>query len=92
MRCLYRGGEFLQVPELDMERLEAAWREAVFAMYLAEGKIEAEVVENMRSWQHSGFHADQSVLLAAGDRAGIERVEACMTRCPFMQEHRGPVL
>ncbi|NLX95839.1 MAG: hypothetical protein GXY83_06660 [Rhodopirellula sp.] len=60
-----REGEFLEVPELDKERLLAAWQEAVFALYLAEGKIEAEVVENMRSWPHSGFSVDQSVFLAA---------------------------
>ena len=77
------GGEFLEVPEFDIERLEAAWREAVFALYLAEGKIGPEVVENMRNWPHSGFHVDQSVWLAAGDRAGIERVVGYMTRCPF---------
>ena len=41
-------GDFLEVPEFDMDRLHAAWREAVFALYLAEGKIEPEVVENMR--------------------------------------------
>ena len=56
---------------------------AVFALYLAENKIEAEVVENMRSWPHSGFHVDQSVFLAAGNRAGLERVMHYMTRCPF---------
>jgi hypothetical protein len=77
------AGEFLELPELDMERLHGAWREAVFALYLAAGKIEPEVVENMRSWPHSGFHVDQSVYLPAGDRAGLERVMNYMTRCPF---------
>jgi hypothetical protein len=48
-------GEFLELPELDIQRLEAAWQEAVFALYLGEGKIEPEVVENMRTWQHSGL-------------------------------------
>ena len=38
-------GEFVELPELDIERLEAAWQEAVFALYLAEDKIEPEVVE-----------------------------------------------
>ena len=66
------AGEFREVPELDVERLCAAWREAVFDLYLAEGKIEPEVVENMRTWPHSGFSVDQSVFLAAGDRPGIE--------------------
>jgi hypothetical protein len=77
------GGEFLEVPEFDMERLETAWQVAVFALYLAEEKIEPEVVENMRTWPHSGFHVDQSVHLAADDRAGIERLMQYMTRCPF---------
>ncbi len=78
-----RDGEFLEVAELDKERLREAWQEAVFALYLAEGKIEAEVVENMRSWPHSGFSVDQSVFLAAGDREGIERLVQYMTGCPF---------
>ena len=77
------GGDFLELPELDLERLEVAWREAVFGLYLAEEKIEPEVVENMRTWEHSGFGVDQSVLLAAGDQAGIERLVQYMTRCPF---------
>jgi hypothetical protein len=66
-----------------MDRLHDAWREAVFALYLAEGKIEPEAVEKMRSWPHSGFHVDQSVHLAADDRAGVERLMQYMTRCPF---------
>ena len=61
----------------------AAWQESVFDLYLAEEKIEPEVVENMRSWQHSGFSVDQSVFLPAGDQAGIERLIQYMTRCPF---------
>ena len=61
-------------PQLDLQRLEATWQEGVIALYLAEEKIEPEVVENMRTWEHSGFSVDQSVLLAAGDQAGIERL------------------
>ncbi len=42
-------GQFLELPELDLDRLQTAWQEAVFALYLAEEKIEPEVVENMRT-------------------------------------------
>ena len=42
-----------------------------------------EVVDNMRSWPHSGFSVDQSVYVPAGDRAGIERLVGYITRCPF---------
>ena len=45
-------------------------------------EIAPEVVENMRSWEHSGFSVDQSVRLPAGDQAGIERLTQYMTRCP----------
>ena len=61
-------GDFLELPQFDMERLLVAWQEAVFALYLAEEKIEPEVVENMRAWEHSGFSVDQSVFLPAAIR------------------------
>jgi hypothetical protein len=76
-------GEFLQLPEFEMERLLVAWQDVVFELYLAEEKIEPEVVENMRTWPHSGFSVDQSVFLPAGDQAGIERLIQYLTRCPF---------
>jgi hypothetical protein len=60
-------GDFLQLPKFDMERLLVAGQQAVFELYLADEKIEPEV-ENMRSWQHSGFSVDQSVFLPAGDQ------------------------
>ena len=43
-------GEFLELPEFDLERLLFVWQDAVFELYLAEEKIEPEVVENMRSF------------------------------------------
>lgn len=73
--------EFLELSEFDMDRLLVAWQEAVFTLYLAEGKIEPEVVEDMRSWPHSGFSVDQSVFLPANDSKGIERLSQYMTRC-----------
>ena len=83
-------GDFLELPEFDMERLLLAWQEAVFELYLAEEKVEPEVVENMRTWlghrrtaMVGGFSVNQSVFLPAGDQAGIERLIQYMTRCPF---------
>ena len=71
------------MPEFDIERLLVAWQDAVFELYLVEEKIESKVIENMRTWQHSGFSVDQSVFLPAGDQADIERLIQYMTRCPF---------
>jgi hypothetical protein len=50
-----------------MDRLLLAWQEAVFSLYLSEGKIEPEVVDNMQSWEYSGFSVDQAELLFAGE-------------------------
>ena len=93
-------GKFLELPELDMARLEAAWQEAVFALYLAEGKIEPEVVENMRTWQHSGFSrpslrdgARQSVYLPAGGWKKGVRYQLCAAPFgPFRQLVPDPFL
>jgi hypothetical protein len=65
-------GDFLELPQFDMDRLLVAWQEAVFALYLDQEKVQPEVVEDMRTWQHSGFSVNQSVFLPAGDQAGIE--------------------
>jgi hypothetical protein len=50
---------------------------------LAEGRITEKVVEQMRSWRHSGFSVDKSVYLPAGDQAAIQRLLQYMLRCPF---------
>jgi hypothetical protein len=56
---------------LDKERLCAAWQEAVFALYLADGKIEPEVIRNMRAVD---FVVDANlgpVVLEANARPGL---------------------
>ena len=40
-------GEFPEVPEFDMDRLQAAWREAMFALHLGQQKIGPGVVEKL---------------------------------------------
>jgi hypothetical protein len=59
--------DFLKLLEFDIERLLVAWQNASFELYLAEYKIETEVVKKMRTWRHRGFSVDQSVYLPAGD-------------------------
>ena len=70
-------GDFLEVPEFDLERLRVAWPEAVFCLYLAEDKIEPEVVENMRGWPHSGLERG-SVGLSAGGRPAGDRASGAV--------------
>jgi hypothetical protein len=80
-------GDFLELPEFDMEQLLVAWQEAVFAMYLAENKIESEVVENMHSLEHRGFGVDQSVFLPASDQAGRNESQLTFPRWDASKTH-----
>ncbi len=78
------AGHFVPVPiNLTHEPFLRLWEHKVFRLLLDEGLIEASLVQQMRSWRHSGFHVDRSVLLARGDRKGIEQLGQYMARCPF---------
>ena len=78
-------GTFLPLPQLASETFLKLWEQEVFALLLSEGKINEDVVANIRSWKHSGFSVDQSVRLEAGDRDGIQRLIQYFLRCPFSQ-------
>jgi hypothetical protein len=80
------AGTFIPLPQIAVEPFLKLWEKKVFDLLLAEGRITPEVVQQMRTWQHSGFSVDNSVRLAAGDTAGIERLAQYMVRCPFSLE------
>jgi len=61
------------------------WEQAVLDLLLAEGKITNEVVENIRSWSHSGFSVDQSVRIETEDTDGLRKLVEYFLRCPFSQ-------
>jgi hypothetical protein len=48
-------GAFLPLPKLATEPFLKLGDQELFALLLAEGKITEDVVQNIRSWQHSGF-------------------------------------
>ena len=82
---LPESGAFVPLPRLASEPFLKLWEQEVFALLLAEGKITREVVQNIRSWKHSGFSVDQSVRLEAQDQEGVQRLIQYFLRCPFSQ-------
>ena len=77
-------GHFIPLPaNLGHEPFLRIWENNVFSLLLEENRIEPAVVRRIRSWRHSGFNVDRSVRLAAGDRAGAERLAQYMARSPF---------
>ncbi len=74
---------FLCLPKIDTQLLLLAWQNKVFDLLLAAGKIDQEMVDQMRSWPHSGFSVDNSVYLPPHDTAALQRLAEYMLRCPF---------
>ena len=68
---------------MDTKRLLSVWQRKVFDLLLGEGKIDQELVDQMKAWQNSGFSVDNSVYLPAGDTSGLQRLAEYMVRCPF---------
>lgn len=79
-------GTFHPLPAVAVEPFRELFAQKILGLLLARGKIGAEVVENIRSWKHSGFSVDKSVRIEAGDRAGLERLLRYIVRCPFSIE------
>ncbi len=74
---------FIPLPALAVEPFLKLWEHKVFKLLLDEGLIAHETVKQMRSWRHSGFSVDKSVLIAATDRDALERLVQYIARCPF---------
>jgi len=66
-----------------MEKVHRLWEDRVFHLLLEAGKIQLELVEQIRRWKHSGFSVDGCVRLVAGDTAGLYRLAQYMACCPF---------
>jgi hypothetical protein len=79
-------GAFIGLPEIDPEPFEKLWQKKVFELLLNRGKIDESLVQQMRSWRHSGFAVNFAVKLDPDDLPGRERVLQYMLRCPFSLE------
>jgi hypothetical protein len=59
------------------------WRDKVFDMLLDEKKIDPDTVSGMKEWKNSGFSVDNSVIIEAEDKEGMQRLVEYISRCPF---------
>ncbi len=77
-------GRFLRLPiNLTNQPFLRLWEDGVFRLLLDNELIQPSLVEQHRSWPHTGFNIDRSVCLQAGDTGGIERLAQYMGRSPF---------
>jgi hypothetical protein len=57
------SGKYIDIKQIPAERFLEKWEAKVFDFLLKEKKITAEIAENMKSWEHSGFSIDNQVYI-----------------------------
>ncbi len=84
--CFYGEGSFMVSPAPNARDLENAFRQEVFKMLQADGKINDAVIENMMSWRHSGFNIYCGPSIWPHDEEGLENLARYIIRASFSQE------
>jgi len=79
-------GAFVRAPEIPSEVLEKLFRHEVLAMLLREEAIEEDLVLNLLSWTHSGFHVHVGHEISGDDRSALEAVSEYIARGPISLE------
>ena len=76
-------GTFHRLSECDVAKLESRFAEKVFAALRGENLITDEVIENMRSWNHSGFSVFSAEPIAGEDRDARLFLARYLKKCPI---------
>jgi hypothetical protein len=87
--CRDREGNCYTMPEIsttDIQGIEKLFAGLVFRTLLEEGMISEELVENMRSWKHSGFSVHCGKPIKACDADGRKTLSEYISRAPFSLE------
>ncbi len=60
-------GHFLELPNVDLDKLQRSFEDNVFRALLNEELISIETIESMRTWSHSGFNVYTGDKIQPGD-------------------------
>lgn len=84
--CFLSDDTFQMAPDFIAKDLENAFRYEVLKMLKKEGKINDTIIENMLSWNHSGFHVYIGGRILPDDETGLEKLAKYIIRACFSQE------
>ena len=84
--CFINDGIFMNGITPNASDLEIPFRREVLDMLKHDGKITDAVVDNMDSWQHSGFHVYCGNSIMTDDEEGLENLAKYIVRAPISQE------
>lgn len=76
-------GDFHGAPPIPAEVIRDLFMHKVFKLMLQEGVITEDLVADMRSWPHSGFHAWVGPLVSCLDARGMENMSQYTARGPI---------
>ena len=82
----YGDGGFMTGIPPNAADLEAAYANEVFDILKKERKISRIVIDNMNTWQHSGFNVYCGLPVELWDDEGLERLEQYIVHALFSQE------
>lgn len=84
--CFKNNGDFLYGISPNAEDLTAPFANAVFKMLKKENVISLAVINNMSTWQHSGFNIHCGSSVNFSDADAVERLARYIVRAPISQE------
>jgi hypothetical protein len=84
--CFNENGDFLYGISPNAEDLTAPFAKAVLKMLKSENVISLTVINNMSTWQHSGFNVHCGSPVSCSDAEAVERLARYIVRAPISQE------
>ena len=77
------NADFEPINSIDLNKLELLFSEKIFNFLLSEELITEDVVQNMRSWQHSGFGVFVGNSISFEDKNKILFTARYLKKCPL---------
>ncbi|MBF0548691.1 MAG: transposase [Candidatus Riflebacteria bacterium] len=84
--CFHGDDKFNIASPLDCEKLEELFRIKLFQLLLDKEKISQEMVNNLTTWRHSGFHVYCGEPIAPENETSMENLGRYIIRASISQE------
>lgn len=84
--CFQGESEFTRAPAFDWDKLEELFKMKIFGLLLKEGRITIELIEKLRTWQHSGFHVFCGDPIEPSNEVSMENLARYIIRASLSQE------
>jgi len=84
--CYNENGDFLSGISPNADDLTVPFAKAVLKMLKKEKVISLSIINNMSTWEHSGFNVHCGTSVSFSDTGAVERLARYIVRAPISQE------